>query len=87
MDDNIFERVSCDVEEVGLYEKNEIFELEVMFGDGLGEFLEVLVYKKERMSDLSIEVEIVVDIYVFYIGELNEYVCEICILFENIGVI
>ncbi|XP_013648026.2 uncharacterized protein LOC106352918 isoform X1 [Brassica napus] len=57
--DNISERVSCDVEEVGLYEKNET--LKVMFGDGSGESLEVPVYKKERMSDSSIDAERVAD--------------------------
>lgn len=86
MDDNISERVSCDVEEVGLYEKNETLEPEVMFGDGSGESLEVPVYKKERMSDSSIEAETVADTHVPHIGEPNEHVCETRILSENTGV-
>ncbi|CAN6934945.1 unnamed protein product [Brassica oleracea] len=69
MDNNISERVSCDVEEVGLYEKNETLEPEVMFGDGSVESLEVPVYKKERMSDSSIEAERVADKPVSHSGE------------------
>ncbi|KAF2608951.1 hypothetical protein F2Q68_00044968 [Brassica cretica] len=69
MDNTISERVSCVLEEVGLYEKNETLEPEVMFGDGSGESLEVPVYKKERMSDSSIEAERVADKPVSHSGE------------------
>ncbi|CDY32014.1 BnaC06g15920D [Brassica napus] len=78
MDNNISERVSCDVEEVGLYEKNETLEPEVMFGDGSGESVEVPVYKKERMSDSSIEAERVADKPVSHSGETR-------VLSENTG--
>ncbi|XP_033130660.1 uncharacterized protein LOC103830053 isoform X2 [Brassica rapa] len=76
MDNNISERVSCDLEEVGLYEKNET--LKVMFGDGSGESLEVPVYKKERMSDSSIEAERVADKPVSHSAETR-------VLSENTG--
>ncbi|CAN8254467.1 unnamed protein product [Cochlearia groenlandica] len=59
-DNNIPERVECDVEESG-YKKKQIVKLEEMFGDGSGESLEVTAYKNERMSESSEEPERVVE--------------------------
>lgn len=84
MDNNISERVSCDLEETG-YEKNEILNPEGMFGDGSGESLEVPVYKNERMRDSSIEAETVADRPVSHSGEPNEHVSETRVLSENTG--
>uniref|UniRef100_A0A1J3E9D8 Uncharacterized protein n=1 Tax=Noccaea caerulescens TaxID=107243 RepID=A0A1J3E9D8_NOCCA len=55
MDNNIFERVGCDLEE-SVYEKSEILKPEEMFGDGSGESLEVLeksLYTSDSICDSS----------------------------------
>ncbi|ESQ44442.1 hypothetical protein EUTSA_v10005743mg [Eutrema salsugineum] len=82
MDDNIVERVGCDLKESG-YEKNEPKEI---FGNGSGESLEVPVYKNERMSYSSSEAETVAERLVFHGEEpanKNEHVSETCVFFEN----
>ncbi|KAL1191477.1 Protein ENHANCED DISEASE RESISTANCE 4 [Cardamine amara subsp. amara] len=56
MDNNLGERVWCDLEE-SKYEKNEIIKPEEIVEERSGESLEVPVYKNERMSESSEEAE------------------------------
>ncbi|CAH2063970.1 unnamed protein product [Thlaspi arvense] len=84
VDDNVFERVGCDLEE-SENEMNEILTPEEMFGDGSGEFL-VPVYKNERMSELSEDAERVAERSVSHRVEplyKDELICETRVLTEN----
>lgn len=85
MDNNISERVTCNLEE-SVYENNELIKPEEVVGEGSGESMEVPVYKNERMSESREEAERVAERSISHSEELlykNEYVCETRGLSEN----
>ncbi|EOA23153.1 hypothetical protein CARUB_v10016617mg [Capsella rubella] len=85
MDNSIFERVVCNLEE-SEYEKREIIKPKVIVGEGSAEFLEVPVYKNKMRSESREEAERVAEKSISHSEELlykNEYICETSSLSEN----
>ncbi|XP_010504548.1 PREDICTED: uncharacterized protein LOC104781542 [Camelina sativa] len=85
MDNNIIERVSCNLEE-SEYENNEHIKPEEVVGEGSGESLEVPEYKNERMSETREQAERDAERSISHCKELlykKEYVYETCVLSED----
>ncbi|XP_019102386.1 PREDICTED: uncharacterized protein LOC104791938 [Camelina sativa] len=85
MDNNIIERVNCNLEE-SEYENNEHIKPEEVVGEGSGESLEVPEYKNERMSETREQAERVAERPISHCKELlnkNEYVYETCVLSKD----